>query len=345
MLDASEQQGDDDSAGSVVIPDETQEEGQLGDDQADARDDDEPQEPQEPLEPREIILQGFQTISQTLSVAYGDTSAEIQILVQKSLVKTTAEDRNFMYGASRSIRQWIDCVKPAMACSEQSTEEQTQLLAEAWQAGKDVLDNILTFIPEDEDPPKLTPVFPQATHLLAPALVVARPYTDEALRNIHAQLSDLIKEHVPAEQTGAFFNTILQVTCSFQQEMDNMASNQVFLPSQIIPNLWGSRRGLLEGLSLMGPPSCSARPASLVEWVTAVPTPQNVLGSSKTPTKSNPPTPGAVKGTLDSGKKQLMIKQATRKYWNNPERKGGCRGKQTGREVPQEANRTHTLLR
>ena len=71
---------------------------------------------------------------------------------------------------------------------------------------------------------------------------------------------------MPQEQARAIFNTILQVTCSFRQEMDNMATNQVFLPSQIVPNLWGSHRGLLEELSLLGPPSSSASwPASLVE--------------------------------------------------------------------------------
>ena len=266
MPDANEQQGDRDPAGSgptpVLVPDETQEGAQLGDDQMEVGNDKEPQEPQEPYQ---IVLQGFRTVSQTLSAAYGATSAEIQIIVQKSLAKTTAEDRTFVWGASGAIRQWVDSVRPAMAGSEESTKDQAQLLAEAWQAGKDVLETVLNLIPKEEDP-KLTSVFPWATHLLAPALAVARRYTDDALQNIHTQLSDLVKEHVPKEQAGAFFNTILQVTCSFRQEMDNMATNQVFLPSQIVPNLWGSRRGLLEGLSLLGPPSCSASwPASLVE--------------------------------------------------------------------------------
>ena len=121
-----------------------------------------------------------------------------------------------------------------------------------------------------------------------------------------------------------------------------MATNQVFLLSQIIPNLWGSRRGLLEGLSLLGPPSCSASwPASLVEWVTAIPAPQNVLGSSKTPTKSNPPPSGVVKATLDSGKKSHQsAKQVAGLFWGDPERgkedaeackqEEKCRKKSTG---------------
>ena len=274
-------------------------------------------------------------------MAYGAASAEIQIIVQKSLAKTTAEDWTFVWGASGAIRQWVDSIRPAMAGSEESTKDQAQLLADTRQAGKDVLEPVLNFIPEEEEP-KLTSVFPQATHLLAPALAVPWQYTDDALWNIHTQLSDLVKEHVPEEQAGAFLNTILQVTCSFWQEMDNMATNQVFLPSQIVPNLWGSHRGLLEGLSLLGPPSCSASwPASLVERVTAVPAPQNVLGSSKTPTKSNHPPSGAVKATPDSGKKSHQsAKQVAGLFWGDPERgkedaevhkqEEKCRKKSTG---------------
>ena len=320
MPDANEQQGKqqgvNDPAESGPAPGEAQEGAQPGDDQVEAGDGEEPEEPEEPLEPYQIVLQGFRTVSQTLSAAYGATSSEIQTIVRKGLAKATAENRTFVWGASGAIRHWLDSVMPAMAAMEKSTKDQAQLLAEARQAGKDALDSILEFIPEEEEQePHLTPVFPWATPLLAAALAVARWHTDEALRNIHTQLVDLAKEHVPLEQVGALFNTILQVTCSFRQEMDNMAMNQVFLPNQIVPNLWGSRRGLLEGLSLLGPPSCSASwPASLVEWVTAVPTCQNVPGSSKTPTKPNHPPSGAAKTTPDSGKKH-SAKQAARLFW------------------------------
>ena len=87
-----------------------------------------------------------------------------------------------------------------MAATEKSTKDQAQLLAEARQAGKDALDSILEFIPEEEEQEAhLTPVFPRATPLLAAALAVARRHTDEALQNIHTQLVDLAKEHVPPE--------------------------------------------------------------------------------------------------------------------------------------------------
>ena len=254
-------------------------------------DGEEPEEPEEPREPYQIVLQGFWIVSQTLSAAYGAASSKIQTIVRKSLAKATAEDRTFVWGASGAIHRWLDSVKPAMAATEEDTKDQAQLLAEVRQAGKDALDTILEFIPkEQEQESHLTLVFPRATPLLAAALAVARRHTDEALWNIHAQLVGLAKEHVPPEQAGALFNTILHVTCFFWQEMDNMATNQVFLPNQIVPNLWGSCRGLLEGLSLLGPPSCSGSwPASLLERVTAVPTCQDVSGLSKTPIKPNHP--------------------------------------------------------
>ena len=170
MPNTNEQQGDRDPAGSrpapVLIPDEAQEGAQLGDDQMEAGNDEEPQEPEEPLEPYQIVLQGFRTVSQTLSAAYGAASAEIQIIVRKILAKTTTEDRTFVWGASGAIHQWVDSVRPAMASSEESTKDQAQLLAEARQAGKDVLETVLNFIPKEEEP-KLTLVFPRATHLLA----------------------------------------------------------------------------------------------------------------------------------------------------------------------------------
>ena len=76
----------------------------------------------------------------------------------------------------------------------------------------------------------------------------------------------------------------------------------------------------MEGLSLLGPPSCLASwPASLVEWVTAIPACQAISSSSKTPTKPNNPPPGVVKTTPDSGKKHTT-KQAAGLFWSDDAR-------------------------
>ena len=118
MPNTNELQGVNDPAGPRPAPGEVPEGAQLGDDQEEASDGDETQEPEEPLEPYEIVLQGFRTVSQTLSTAYGAANAEIQIIVRKSLAKTTAEDWTFVWGASGAIRHWLDSVRLAMAATE-----------------------------------------------------------------------------------------------------------------------------------------------------------------------------------------------------------------------------------
>ena len=148
-----EQQGINEPADLGPTPSDSQdqEEALPGDDQVEARDGEEPEEPKEPQEPYQIILQGFRTVSQTLSAAYGAASSEIHTVVWKSLVKATAEDWTFVWGAFRAIRHWLDSVKPAMAATERSTKDQVQLLVEARQARKDALDSILKYIPEEQE--------------------------------------------------------------------------------------------------------------------------------------------------------------------------------------------------
>ena len=151
MPDANEQQGEQQGVNDPTDPGaalgEAQEGAQPGDDQVEAGDDEEPEEPEEPLEPYQIVLRGFQTVSQTLLAAYRAASSEIQTIVRKTLGKATAENWTFIWGASRAICHWLDSVMPAIAATEKSTKDQAQLLAEARQAGKDALDSILEFIP------------------------------------------------------------------------------------------------------------------------------------------------------------------------------------------------------
>ena len=138
MRDANKQQGKqqgvNDPADPGAVPGEAQEGAQLGDDQVEAGDGEEPEEPEEPLEPYQIVLQGFQTVSQTLSAAYGAASSEIQTIIRKTLAKATAENRTFVWGASGAICHWLDSIMLAMAATEKSTKDQAQLLAEARQA-------------------------------------------------------------------------------------------------------------------------------------------------------------------------------------------------------------------
>ena len=190
------------------------------------------------------------------------------------------------------------------------TKDPTQLPADTRKAGQDAVDAVFDLILEVKH--ELPPVYPRIDE--ASVLTISRHYTEEALKNVHTQISDLIQTHVAEpEQAGVFFNTILPITCSFRHQMDEMAINLLFPGSQLVPNMWSARRKVLEGLSLVAPPSCLASwPASLVERVAPIPGTSGQSGSTKTPTK--PSNPGASKLVPGFGKKTQPIQQAARMF-------------------------------
>ena len=292
-----------------------------------------PQVPQDPQddspEPHRQVLQGFRTVAQTFSAAYGSTSSDIQQIIRRSLKESTNDDQTFIYGASNTIRRWVESVRPAMASNDMGkdgaevakgtkvTKDPTQLLADVRKAGQDAVDAVLDLIPEVEH--QLPPVYPRID--VASTLTIFHHHTERALKNVHTQISDLIRTHVAGpEQAGVFFNTILPITCSFWHQMDEMAINLLFPGSQLVPNVWSARREVLEGLSLVAPLSCSASwPASLVERVTPVPGTSGQSGSAKTPTK--PGNPGAGKLAPGSGKKTQPIQQAAGMFWGDKKKR------------------------
>ena len=173
-----------------------------------------------------------------------------------------------------------------------------------------------------EESPYLTLVIPWED-ILTPALQATRNHTEKAIEAVNVQMSTLVHHHVLPQQARVFLASLLQVMCSYQQEMDGMATSQVILPGQIVPNLWGVSWTMMEGLTLLGPPNCPASwPASLVKQVSAEPinkaTPIGLTTPVKHNTSSIPskgkPHPGS------SGKKSVPPKQIT-DYWDDDERK------------------------
>ena len=67
------------------------------------------------------------------------------------------------------------------------TKDPTQLLADARKAGQDAIDAVLDFILEVEH--KLPPVYPRID--VASVLSISHHHTEEALQNVHAQISGL----------------------------------------------------------------------------------------------------------------------------------------------------------
>ena len=268
----------------------------------------------------QLIMQGFHAATHTLSNGYQQVCKEVQTIVWRSLKKSTAIDHTFVWGASNTIRWWVRAVQPAMDCMGESFEEQSRLLQIAQQAGKEATEDILALLPTEESP-YLTPVMPKED-ILTPALQATRTHTEKAIEAVNVQLSALVHCHIPPQQAGVFLASLLQVMCSYQQEMDGMATSQVMLPGQIVPNLWGVSQTMMEGLTLLGPPNCPASwPASLVEWVSAEPVKKATLVGLTTPVKRDTSIPS--KGKLhprSSGKKSAPPKWIT-EYWEDDERK------------------------
>ena len=218
----------------------------------------------------QLIMQGFHATTRTLSDGYQQACKEVQTIVWRSLKKSTAIDHTFVWGSSAAIRRWVRAIQPAMDCMGESLAEQSCLLQMAQQAGKEAMEDILALLPAEESP-YLTPVMPKED-ILTPALQATRTHTEKAIEAINVQLSALVHHHILPQQAGVFLASLLQVMCSYRQEMDGMATSQVILPGQIVPNLWGVSWTMMEGLTLLGPPKCPASwPASLVEQVSAEP--------------------------------------------------------------------------
>ena len=266
----------------------------------------------------QLIMQGFHATTCTLSNSYQQACKEVQNIVWRSMKKSTVMDRTFVWGALATICRWVWAVQLAMNCMEESLEEQARLLQVARQAGKEAMEDILALLPVEESP-YLTPAMPKED-ILTPALQVTRTHTEKAIAAVNIQMSALVHRHVPPQQARVFLASLLQVMCSYWQEMDSMATSQVILPGQIVPNLWGVSRTMMEGLTLLGPPNCPASwPASLVERVSAEPIKMATLAGLTTPVKRNTSVP---KGKLNpslSGKK--LAPKRIAEYWDDDERK------------------------
>ena len=267
----------------------------------------------------QLIMQGFHATTRTLSESYQQACKEVQNIVWRSMKKSTAMDHTFVWGASAAVCRWVRAVQLAMDCMEESLEEQARLLQVARQAGKEATEDILALLPVEESP-YLTPVVPKED-ILTPTLQVTRTHMEKAIEAVNVQLSALVHWHIPPQQARVFLASLLQVMCSYRQEMDDMATSQVILPGQIVPNLWGVSQTMMKGLTLLGPPNCPASwPASLVERVSAEPIKKATLAGLTTPVKCDTSVPKGKLNPSSSGKKWAPPKRIA-EYWDDDERK------------------------
>ena len=215
----------------------------------------------------------------------------MQGLVKQSLNLSTEKDHRFMVEVSTALRRWVKAVQPAIDCLGKSMAEQSCLLEDARKAGMQITKDILALYPlEDKknttDPPNDLTVW---------AFTVAQRHVEDTFLALHGQLPMLVHQHIPLAQAGVFLATTFQIMCTYRQEIDNMVLSQTVMLAQVMPNIWGVRQGIIEGLSLLGPLTCPASwPASLVEWVDGEPTKRATPVPPVTPVKSD-------RGKLSSG--------------------------------------------
>ena len=158
-------------------------------------------------------MQGFHTVTQTLSDNYQQACVEVQNIVWRSLRKSTTIDQTFVHGASNAIHQWVRTIYPVIDCMGESAEEQAHLLQEAQKAGKQITVEMLALLPDGNDS-NLPPVVPEG-NLLTPALTATWAHTDSVIKTVSEQLSDLIHHHIPLRQGGVFLASLLQMMCSY----------------------------------------------------------------------------------------------------------------------------------
>ena len=216
------------------------------------------------------VMWSLHKASHTLSERYQQACLEVQGLVNQSLSLSTEKDRRFIAEASTALRQWVKAVQPAIDCLRKSIAKQSHLLEDTRKAGMEITKEILAFYSLEGKKDPIDPLH----NLTIRAFNTAWKHIEEAFLCLHHKLPVLVHQHVPPAQAGVLLAAIFQIMCTYWQEIDNMVLSQTIMLAQVIPNMWGVRQGIIEGLLLLGPPTCIASwPASLVERVDGHPTP------------------------------------------------------------------------
>ena len=275
------------------------------------------------------VMQGLHMASRTLSDGYQLACLEVQGFIRQSLDRSTHKDHKFIAEVSTALCQWVEAIQPAIDCLDKSVAKQSRLLEDAWRAGMQITEDILgLYSPEDKKKKEATnPLH----NLTAQAFDVAQKHVEDACMTLHLELPALVHQHVPLAQAGVFLAAIFQIMCTYWQETDNMVLDQTVMLAQVVPNMWGVWQGVIEGLSLLGPPTCpDSWPASLVERVDKEPAKRTTLAPPVTLVKGD-----SGKTAAGSSGKRSLQKQIP-DFWNNPERE---REEEESQRVEEEKHR------
>ena len=196
------------------------------------------------------VMRGLQGVARIMSTGFEKASSAVQSVVNRSLSGVIRRDLCFIEGASSMLMRWVRAVQPAIDSLDRLPDTQLRLRSDAHRDGMKIAREILDpYDVEGVDDPNLDPLH----EIIVRAFAAAQTPTEEAVVEVHEQLAPLTEQHVPPGQERVFLSGAFNVICAYVQEVRSMVLGQAVLPTQIVPGIWGARRGILAEAPLLAP--------------------------------------------------------------------------------------------
>ena len=195
------------------------------------------------------VMQGLHAIARIMSAGFVKVSDAVQAIVSGSLQDIIKRDRNFIEGPSSTLMRWIWAVQPAIDGLGKSGMAQVRLRSDARRDGMKVAQEVLNPYGAETDKPQMDPL----QDIIIRAFTAARRPTELAVIEVHEQLAPLTDEYVPPGQERVFLSRAFNIICSYAQEIHSMVLSQVVVPTQVVPGIWGTWRGVLAEAPLLAP--------------------------------------------------------------------------------------------
>ena len=301
------------------------------------------------------VMRGLRGVARIMSDGFEKATADVQAVVNQSLARVIRQEISFIEGASSTLMKWVRAVQPAIDSLDRPVSVQDRLRGEARRDGMLIAREMLS--PYDvtgADDPNLDPLH----DIIVRAFAAARAPTEKAIIAVHDELAPLAEEHVPPGQERVFLAGAFNVICAYVQEVRSMVLGQAVLPTQVVPGVWGARRGVLAEAPLLAPqigpvPAVAPAPTTPKEKEVAKPPETAETGIQSDPVASPPaakpqvPKPLAQeasaqriqpklivapqrtsspaksskgKSTPGSAERRAHTQMSVQAMWNNPER-------------------------
>ena len=296
----------------------------------------------------EGVMKGLRAVTRIMSVGFVKASRAVQEVVNGTLEKVVLRDRHFIEGASSSLMRWIRAVHPAIDGLGRGAMAELRLRSDARRDGMRVAREILN--PYGMGEPSAVQSDP-LQDIIIRAFTAARQPTELAMIEVHKELAPVTSQFVPPGQERVFLAGVYNIICSYIQEVHSMVLGQAVVPTQVVPGIWGARRGILAEAPLLAPqigPAEAPTPPNEVGDARATektetgtqsePAPASATIQSSTSevpaqwapplhvvaplsSKKSPATASKPKGTPGSGARRAYTQQSVRSLWNDPERR------------------------